>query len=132
MTISPHSSAKGRLTRPAAAVILALLIFGAQAGAQVGANGEIDGLTAKFIDVNGIRTRYYDYGEGEPIPLTADPKVLLRVLGTEAGENVILNLTIVDGKDFTRKAMVKEVQVDPVTGKPLHADFLAISMERPI
>ncbi|MEE8224853.1 MAG: 50S ribosomal protein L25, partial [candidate division NC10 bacterium] len=72
------------------------------------------------------------YGEGEPIPLTADPKVLLRVLGTEAGENVILNLTIVDGKDFTRKAMVKEVQVDPVTGKPLHADFLAISMERPI
>lgn len=72
------------------------------------------------------------YGEGEPIPLTADPKVLLRVLGTEAGENVILNLTIVDGKDFTRKAMVKEVQVDPVTGKALHADFLAISMERPI
>ncbi len=72
------------------------------------------------------------YGEGEPIPLTADPKVLLRVLGTEAGENVILNLTIVAGKDFTRKAMVKEVQVDPVTGKPLHADFLAISMERPI
>jgi large subunit ribosomal protein L25 len=72
------------------------------------------------------------YGEGEPISLTADPKVLLRVLGTEAGENVILNLTIVDGKDFTRKAMVKEVQVDPVTGKPLHADFLAISMERPI
>ena len=69
MTISPHSSAKGRLTRPAAAVILALLIFGAQAGAQVGANGEIDGLTAKFIDVNGIRTRYYDYGEGEPIVL---------------------------------------------------------------
>jgi large subunit ribosomal protein L25 len=72
------------------------------------------------------------YGEGEPISLTADPKVLLRALGTEAGENVILNLTIVDGKDFTRKAMVKEVQVDPVTGKPLHADFLAISMERPI
>ncbi|MEA3509063.1 MAG: 50S ribosomal protein L25 [candidate division NC10 bacterium] len=72
------------------------------------------------------------YGEGEPIPLTADPKVLLRALVTEAGENVILNLTIVDGKDFTRKAMVKEVQVDPVTGKPLHADFLAISMERPI
>ncbi|MFQ5802309.1 MAG: 50S ribosomal protein L25/general stress protein Ctc [Candidatus Methylomirabilales bacterium] len=72
------------------------------------------------------------YGEGEPIPLTADPKGLRRALGTEAGENVILNLTIVDGKDFTRKAMVKEVQVDPVTGKPLHADFLAISMERPI
>jgi large subunit ribosomal protein L25 len=72
------------------------------------------------------------YGDGEAIPLKADPKSLIRVLGTEAGENVILNLTIVDEKESTRKAMVKEVQVDPVTGKPLHADFLAISMERPI
>lgn len=72
------------------------------------------------------------YGDGEPIALKADPKTLVRVLGTEAGENVILNLTIVNGKEFTRTAMVKEVQVDPVTGKPLHADFLAISMERPI
>ncbi len=72
------------------------------------------------------------YGDGEPILLTADPKGLLRVLGTEAGENVILNLTIVDGGEFSRKAMVKELQVDPVTGRPLHADFLVISMERPI
>ncbi|MFQ5847448.1 MAG: 50S ribosomal protein L25 [Candidatus Methylomirabilales bacterium] len=72
------------------------------------------------------------YGEGEPIPVTADPKSLLRALGTEAGENVILNLTIVDGEEIIRKAMVKEVQADPVAGTLLHADLLAISMERPI
>ncbi len=72
------------------------------------------------------------YGEGDPICLTADPKSLLRALGTEAGENVLLNLTIVGGQELTRKAMVKEVQVDPVTGTILHADLLAISMERPI
>lgn len=72
------------------------------------------------------------YGDGEPVPLKADPKALVRALGTEAGENVILNLTIVNGEAFIRKAMVKEVQVDPVTGRPLHADFLIISMERPI
>ena len=72
------------------------------------------------------------YGDGESIALQADPKSLLRALGTESGENVILNLTIVNGEEFTRKAMVKEVQVDPVTGRPLHADFLGISMERPI
>jgi len=72
------------------------------------------------------------YGDGEPIPLQADPKTLLRALGTESGENVILNLTIVNGEQFTRKAMVKEVQVDPVTGRLLHADFLGISMERAI
>ena len=28
-----------------------------------------DGLAAKFVDVNGVRTRYYDYGEGEAIVL---------------------------------------------------------------
>jgi pimeloyl-ACP methyl ester carboxylesterase len=27
----------------------------------------IDGLKAKFVDVNGIRTRYYEYGKGEPV-----------------------------------------------------------------
>ena len=72
------------------------------------------------------------YGEGEPIPVAADPKSLLKALRTEAGENVILNLTIVDTDEVTRKAMVKAVQVDPVSGIVLHADFLAISMERPI
>jgi large subunit ribosomal protein L25 len=72
------------------------------------------------------------YGEGEPIPLTVNPRSLLRVLGTAVGENVILNLTIVDGEERNQKAMVKEVQRDPVTGAFLHADLLAISMERPI
>ena len=72
------------------------------------------------------------YGEGEPVLLTVVPRGLLRVLGTAVGENVILNLTIVDGGELSRKAMVKEIQRDPVTGAFLHVDFLAISMERPI
>jgi len=29
--------------------------------------GSIDGLQAKFVDVNGVSTRYYDYGQGEAI-----------------------------------------------------------------
>jgi pimeloyl-ACP methyl ester carboxylesterase len=36
---------------------------------DVPADGSIEGLTAKFIDVGGVRTRYYDYGEGEAILL---------------------------------------------------------------
>jgi hypothetical protein len=35
------------------------VLVGSQEVAQVGPNGEIDGLTAKFIDVNSVRTRYY-------------------------------------------------------------------------
>jgi hypothetical protein len=45
------------------------LVVGGRAHAQVGPNGDIDGLTAKFVDVSGVRTRYYDYGQGEAIVL---------------------------------------------------------------
>ncbi len=57
-----------------AALALALFLTGGQSvmsGQQtgVGPNGETDGLVAKFIDVNGVRTRYYEYGQGEPLVL---------------------------------------------------------------
>jgi len=32
-------------------------------------SAEVDGLKAKFIDVAGQRTRYYEYGQGEPLLL---------------------------------------------------------------
>jgi 2-hydroxy-6-oxo-6-(2'-carboxyphenyl)-hexa-2,4-dienoate hydrolase len=37
--------------------------------ADVNEDGSIAGLNAQFVDVDGIRTRYYDYGDGEPIVL---------------------------------------------------------------
>jgi len=40
-----------------------------QPPAGVGPNGENGGYTARFVDVNGIRTRYYDEGSGEPMLL---------------------------------------------------------------
>lgn len=48
-----------------------MLLFspGAQARAELTTNGEIAGLTARFADINGIRTRYYEMGQGEPIVL---------------------------------------------------------------
>jgi 2-hydroxy-6-oxonona-2,4-dienedioate hydrolase len=54
---------------------LALLQAGRTMQAQAqrppgtGPNGEVDGLTAKFVDVNGIATRYFDYGKGEIVVL---------------------------------------------------------------
>jgi len=53
----------------AAAILAPLFVnVGLQAARQAAKpDGSIDGLTAKFVDVNGIRTRYYDYGQGEPI-----------------------------------------------------------------
>jgi 2-hydroxy-6-oxonona-2,4-dienedioate hydrolase len=53
-------------------VALALLVsvFGTgRARGELTTNGEVAGLRAQFIEVNGIRTRYYEMGEGEPMVL---------------------------------------------------------------
>ncbi len=52
--------------------LLLLAVFIVLAGVQakaVNEDGSIDGLKAKFVDVNGIRTRYYEMGSGEPMVL---------------------------------------------------------------
>jgi len=59
-----------RALRFVAVVFLASLSLPIPAAvAEVGPNGENGGLIAKFIDANGIRTRYYDEGAGEPMIL---------------------------------------------------------------
>ena len=41
----------------------------AKARAELTTNGEVTGLRAQFADVNGVRTRYYEMGQGEPLVL---------------------------------------------------------------
>lgn len=65
----------------AAALALSIAGGGLQAARpQAKPDASIDGLTAKFVDVGGIRTRYYDYGQGEPI--------LMLHGGSRSGANV--------------------------------------------
>jgi len=65
------------------------------------------------------------------IPVVVNPQELLSALG--AGENVLINLCLgrSDGTE-THMVILKELQMDPVKGRPLHADFLEVSMERKI
>jgi 2-hydroxy-6-oxonona-2,4-dienedioate hydrolase len=39
------------------------------ARAELTTNGEVAGLRAQFADINGLRTRYYEMGDGEPLVL---------------------------------------------------------------
>ena len=39
------------------------------ANAQISETASIGGFQAKFLDVNGVRTRYYEVGQGEPMVL---------------------------------------------------------------
>lgn len=59
----------GRSYAFALGAALLIVLFGIKAGAAVSPNGEVNGLKAKFVDVNGIRTRYYELGSGEPMVL---------------------------------------------------------------
>ena len=60
----------------------------------------------------------------DSIMLTVDYPELTRITNQGKGENIILDLQITsDHGEETRKAMLKELMVDPVNGAYLHADF---------
>lgn len=50
-------------------VTITLAALTQSGAAQVSETGSIGGYQAKFIDVDGIRTRYYEVGQGEPMVL---------------------------------------------------------------
>jgi len=74
------------------------------------------------------------YGpQTEPIMLTVDYPELARITKQGKGENIILDLQVKsDHGEETRKAMLKDLMVDPVNGAYLHADFYEISMDKEI
>jgi len=70
------------------------------------------------------------YGSGlPPMPLEVDSKEFRTVLKTGARENVILSLKIAgDTTGKGQTAIIKEIQLDPVTDNINHVDFNAISL----
>src|ERR671923_1867647 len=67
------------------------------------------------------------YGSGENIPLTLQPKELLKILA--AGENTIFRLEIDGESGGERQAIVRDLQRDPLRETLLHADLYRISMD---
>ena len=70
------------------------------------------------------------YGPGvDTAKLTVSPKELIKALSTEMGPNAIFSLNVADGEHL---AMVKDIQVHPVSRTPLHVDFYRVSTDREI
>jgi hypothetical protein len=68
----PGSSTKvvaGLLRISMVAALFLVTFLSVPARANVAPNGEVAGLKAKFTDVNGLRMRYYEMGQGEPMVL---------------------------------------------------------------
>jgi large subunit ribosomal protein L25 len=65
----------------------------------------------------------------EPTAIKLPERRLSRLLGL-GGENVIINLEI--GESEAETVMLKELQIDPVTRRIIHADFMRVSLEEQV
>lgn len=73
------------------------------------------------------------YGRNtQPVLLSVNSKELEQVLSKGSFGQFILNLVIQNGKQVTKAAMIKELQIHPVSGHLIHIDFYEIDMKRQI
>jgi large subunit ribosomal protein L25 len=74
------------------------------------------------------------YGPGtDSVMLALDYPELERLLRQASGENIILDLQVKsDGGIESKKAMLKDLQIDPVKDTYIHADFYEITMDKEI
>ncbi|MBM4123957.1 MAG: 50S ribosomal protein L25 [Nitrospira sp.] len=73
------------------------------------------------------------YGEGECLLLTVNPETVTRALRAHAGSTALISLNITGGTGkANRTALLRDYQVDPVTGELLHVDLFEVSMSKAI
>jgi len=61
------------------------------------------------------------------LPVSVDPKSLLRILHSDSGVNTLIKLRV-EGAETP--VLVKEYQLDPITNRLLHADFYQLAMDK--
>lgn len=71
-------------------------------------------------------------GGKEAMPLQFDAGELFKNLLSIQRRNAIFSLTINGDEKEKRHVLVKEIQKDPVTDKPVHLDFYEIALDQPI
>ncbi len=73
------------------------------------------------------------YGGGtDTMPLLVDPKAVEAVLHSGSGENTLFTMKVASEGELQGKFMIKDHQVDPVSDRLLHADFLRIALDKTI
>jgi large subunit ribosomal protein L25 len=91
------------------------------------ANRELLGKKVRFLRHQGI-TPVHLFGHGiESMTLQCDTVELKRVMA-KAGKTRLINLNI-DGEKKPRNAVIREVQIEPLTGQSIHVDFYQVKMK---
>ena len=63
------------------------------------------------------------YSHGKSTPIAMGDKDVTKVLNTEGGEHALINLKLEGSKGAAdRLALIKDYQVDPISGKLIHVD----------
>ncbi|UCD85318.1 MAG: 50S ribosomal protein L25 [Deltaproteobacteria bacterium] len=74
------------------------------------------------------------YGpKADPVLLSLRPEELRGALSTAAGENVLISLKAENNREISNKVvMLKDLQVDPLTRRYIHADLYEVVMDEEI
>lgn len=65
-------------------------------------------------------------GDKPPVPITVEEESIRELLKQAAGENTIFLLKL-KGTSEERRAMIKDIQADPISGKFIHIDFIRVT-----
>jgi large subunit ribosomal protein L25 len=84
---------------------------------------------ARRLRSRGLVPAIFYTPRAESIPLAVSAVDLMNLL-KKREEHVFIKLIIADkDKPFDKITQIKEVQIEPVSGKPFHADFYEIAMD---
>src|SRR5450759_4694304 len=73
------------------------------------------------------------YSHGKSTPITMVNKDVSKVLNTEGGQHALINLKLEGGKGAGMKlALIKDYQVDPISGKLIHLDLMEVAMDKKV
>jgi large subunit ribosomal protein L25 len=89
------------------------------------------GFARKLRAAGRIPAIYYGRGE-QPISLIVNAKEVETLIHGSAGANVIVDLAVAGAAAADRKALIREIQRDPVQGNILHLDLQHISLTEKI
>ena len=84
---------------------------------------------ARQLRARGLVPAVFYGRETAPVGISVSPKELTAALSTPHGRNALVTVKV-GGKE--ELAMVQDLQVHPVTRKPIHVDFYRIDAELPI
>ncbi|MFA6177436.1 MAG: 50S ribosomal protein L25 [Candidatus Paceibacterota bacterium] len=87
-----------------------------------------EGLKLDFLRKSGEIPAVF-YGAGKETTSISVPTVEFKKVWRDAGESSAIQVQM---PDKNIDVLIHEVQVDPVNGEPIHADFLAIDMKKKI